>query len=231
MTDKIPVFDIGDTLVPSRKETNKTIKRKLSQEGITQAPDFPIYEYNIHKPEEVEEWLEEHGIETDPEKLTLAYEGSIRRYMQRKDIVKVLRELGENHGPIGFITDNSVEAKEFFEKIFNPEIEEDEDGNQLEDKSVNYQGFIVSEEVGVEKPKKELFEAFLEERDEPAEKFVYFGNNADKDKAAKKAGMDFVWVKRYDTFDSEYDGVSMGKVSVKNVEKAIEKISDSENED
>lgn len=220
--NKIPVFDIGDTLLPSKKEINKTIKRKLNQQGIRDVPHFPIYEYNIYKPEDVQEWLDEHDIEADAEKLSLAYQGGARRHMKRKKVIETLRTLGEEHGPIGFITDNSEECKVFFENV----LEADEDDEETED--VNYEGFIVSEEVGAEKPDPELFEAFLEEREEPAEKFVYFGNNADKDKAAKEVGMEFVWVKRYDTFDSEYEGVSMGEVNVRNVEKALQKVSEPE---
>lgn len=218
---KIPVFDIGDTLLPAKKEINKTMTRKLNQQGVRDVPEFPIYEYNIHRPEEVQEWLDEHGIDADAEKLTLAYQGSARRFLQRKKVVDTLRELGEECGPIGFITDNSVEAKEFYEAIFNPDEDEDEE-DQMEE--INYKGFVVSEEVGSKKTNKEIFEEFVERRDEPAEKFVYFGNNADRDKTAKEVGMSFVWVKRYDTFDSDYDGVSMGAVTTGNVKKALEKV-------
>ena len=225
MMNKIPVFDIGDTLLPSKKEINQTVKRKLNQQGLREVPDFPIYEYNIFKPEDVQEWLDENDIDADAEKLSLAYQGGARRYLKRKSVIDTLRQLGEEHGPIGFITDNSVEAKEFFETVF--QVEEDEE--ELED--VNYEGFVVSEEVGADKPNPEVFEAFLEQRDEPAEKFVYFGNNPEYDKAAEDVGMHFVWVKRYNTFDSEWDGISMGAVTVSNVENALQRIEEQEQEE
>lgn len=233
---KIPVFDIPDTLLPTKKEINKTIKRKLNQQGVRDVPDFPLQEYNVHRPEEVQEWLDENDLESDAEKLSLAYQGSARRFLQRKKIVNTLRELGKEHGPVGFITNGSLEEKEFYEAIFNADEDEDEE-DQMEE--IPYEGFVVSEvpsdeesddedERNVEVPEDSGFERFLELREEPAEDFVYFTNNAERGREAKEAGMEFVWVKRYDTFDTEYDGVSMGAVSKGNVEKALEKVSDSE---
>lgn len=217
---KIPVFDTSETLLPTKKETNKNIKRKLNQNGIRDVPEFPVDEYNIHSVEEVQEWLDKHEIDADAEKLSLAYEGGARRYLQRKKILKTLMELNEDHGPVGFISDISLEGKEFYEGIFKPD---DDDAEELD-----YEGFVVSEEPEDEKTGKGMFERFLELRDEPAEDFVYFSNNAATGKKAKEAGMEFVWVKRYNTFDTEYDGVSMGIVNVRNVEKALEKASESE---
>jgi len=223
MTDKIPVFDIADTLLPAKKEINKTIKRKLNQQGVRDVPEFPIDEYNVHRPEEIQEWLEENDLESDAEKLSLAYQGSARRFIQRKDIVDALRELGEEHGPIGFVTDSSLEAKEFYEAIFNADEDEDEE-DQMEE--IPYKGFVVSEEPEDEETNKNIFERFLELRDESAEEFVYFSNNAERGKKAEEAGMSFVWVKRYDTFGTEYDGESMGAVTASSVEKKLEKVSE-----
>ena len=231
---KIPVFDIPDTLLPTKKEINKTIKRKLNQQGVRDVPDFPIDEYNAHRPEEIQAWLDEHDLESDAEKLSLAYQGSARRFIQRKKIVDAMRELGEEHGPIGFITTGSLEEKEFYEAIFNADEDEDEE-DQMEE--IPYKGFVVSEipseeesddeeERNVEVPEESEFERFLELRDESAYEFVYFSNDADKGREAEEAGMSFVWVKRYDTFGTEYDGESMGAISAGAVEKKLDKVSD-----
>lgn len=233
---KIPVFDIPDTLLPTKKEVNKTIKRKLNQQGVRDVPDFPIDEYNAHRPEEVQEWLDENDLESDAEKLSLAYQGSARRFIQRKKIVDALRELGKEHGPIGFITHGSLEEKEFYEAIFNADEDEDEE-DQMEE--IPYEGFVVSEvpsdeesddeeERNVIEPEESEFERFLELRDESAEEFVYFSNDAERGREAEEAGMSFVWVKRYDTFGTEYDGESMGAVSAGSVEKKLEKVSGSD---
>lgn len=218
--NKIPVFDTSETLLPTKKETNKIVKRKLHQNGIRDVPEFPVDKYNIHNPEEVQEWLDEHSIDTDAEKLSLAYEGGARRYLQRKDIVDTFEKLNEKYGPIGFISDISLDGKEFYEGIF---LSEDEDEEDLE-----YKGFVVSDEEEGEETGLGMFERFLELRDEPAEDFVFFSNNAELGRKAIEHGMNFVWVKRYDTFDTEHDGVSMGAVNMRNVEKALEKVGESE---
>lgn len=209
---RIPVFDTSETLLPTKKETNKIVKRKLHQNGIKDVPEFPIEKYNIHDPEEVQEWLDENEIDTDAEKLSLAYEGGARRYLQRKDIVETFEELNKEFGPIGFISDISVDGKEFYEGVFLPDDDEEE--------GLEYEGFVVS---GQEEA-SDLFEMFLELRDEPAEDFVYFSNDAEKGKQAKEHGMGFVWVKRYDTLDTTHEGVSMGTVNVRNVKKALQKL-------
>lgn len=221
MSEKIPVFDIGDTLVPSTEEINTTVTRKLHQQGLQDVPHFPVDEYDIHNPEDVQEWLDEHDIEADAEKMALAYEGGVRRLMQMNDVVETLREIGKEHGPIGFVINDSEHAREFYENSFT--VDEDDDDVEVED--VNYEGFITSGETEADS-QKQLFQAFLDERDEPAEKFVYFGNNAEKGRAAKEVGMEFVWVKMYDTTDSEYDGPSIREVSLRTVENAFEELSE-----
>jgi len=101
-----------------------------------------------------------------------------------------------------------------------------------------YEGFVVAEEQGegesdddernVVEPEKSGFERFLELREESAEDFVYFTNDAERGREAEEAGMSFVWVKRYDTFDTEHDGVSMGAVSAGAVEKKLKEVSESD---
>lgn len=225
---KIPVFDISDTLLPSKKETNKTIKRKLNQQGVRDVPEYPVDEYNVHRPDEIQEWLDENDLQSDAEKLSLAYQGSARRFIQRKKIVNALRELGEEKGPIGFITGGSLEEKEFYRGIFDVDEEEDEE-DQMEE--IPYKGFVVAEEPEDEETGKSEFERFLELRDEPAEEFVYFSNDAERGREAEEAGMSFVWVKRYDTRDTEYDGESMGAITAGSVKKKLQKFCESEDEE
>jgi len=179
--------------------------------------------------------LDENDLESDAEKLSLAYQGSARRFIQRKKIVDALRELGKEHGPTGFITNGSLEEREFYEAIFNIDEDEDEE-DQMEE--LPYEGFVVAEEQGegesdddernVVEPEKSGFERFLELREESAEDFVYFTNDAERGREAEEAGMSFVWVKRYDTFDTEHDGVSMGAVSAGAVEKKLKEVSESD---
>ncbi len=207
---KKPIFDIGDTLLPSHEKINEKIHEELRSEGVEDAPQFPINEYNIYKPSEVREWLEKHGIEADAEKLKQAYIEWEKKFL-RQNVIEELKEINEAFGPIGFISDNSIAAKEFYQELFK-------------DEGLEYEGFVVSEEVGVKKPGKEIFKAFLEQRSERPESFVYFGNYVDRDKAAEEVGMYFVWDDRYHVFNSSFNGPTIHGLTFENVEKALKEV-------
>lgn len=202
---KIPVFDIGDTLVPSHSKINEII-----QKNIEDAPQMDINKYNIYVPEQMNQWLEENNLEGSGEKLTQAYLDWKSEYLEERMLPRV-KKINREYGPVGFISDNSKEAKEFYRKNF-------------ENAGIDYRGFTVSAEVGVEKPDPEIFRAFLDQREEPADRFVYFGNYVDRDKAAEKVGMDFVWVKQFHTFGSRTDGLQIEKLSYENVAEALRKV-------
>lgn len=210
---KIPVFDIGDTLIPSSENINQAVNQQLEKEGIEEKPFFPINEFNIYKVEDVQAWLDKHGIDADAESIRDAYLDWKDDYFKRSGILKELKKLNEEYGPIGFISDNSLEAREYYTDVF-------------ERHGLDYSGFVVSEQVGAEKPDPAIFKAFLDERTEPAEKFVYFGNYVERDRGAKKVGMGFVWVKKFHTFDSETDkSPQIQNLSYKTVKELLEKIS------
>ncbi|MFB6174525.1 MAG: HAD family hydrolase [Candidatus Nanohalobium sp.] len=207
---KIPVFDIGDTLLPSHEKINKKVHEELEKEGVEDAPELPINEYNIYKPSEVEAWLDKHDLEADAEKLKQAYVEWEKDFL-RENVIDELKKINRDFGPIGFISDNSIAAKKFYTRLF-------------EEKGLQYKGFVVSEEVGVKKPDKEIFEAFVEERSEEAQKFVYFGNYVDRDEAAEKEGMYFVWDDRYHVFNSSFEGPTVHKLSYESVRKALNEV-------
>ncbi len=207
---KIPVFDIGDTLLPSHEKINEKVHEELEREGVEEAPELPINDYNIYKPSEIEAWLDKHNIEADAEKLKEAYLDWERDFL-RENVIGELKRINEDFGPIGFISDNSIAAKQFFRDLFEQE-------------GLQYKGFVVSEEVGVKKPHKEIFEAFIEKRSEDAEKFVYFGNYVDRDKAAEQEGMHFVWDDRYHVFNSSFEGPTVHKLNYENVKEALKEV-------
>lgn len=208
--NKIPVFDIGDTLLPSHEKINEKVHEELRRGGVKDAPELPINNYNIYKPSEVEAWLEKHSIEADAEKLKKAYLDWERDFL-RENVIEELKKIDEEFGPIGFISDNSIAAKNFYEELFNQE-------------GLSYQGFVVSEEVGVEKPDRRIFQAFVEQRDEDAGRFVYFGNYVDRDKAAEKEGMHFVWNDDYHVFNSGFEGPTIHKLTYGNVREALKEV-------
>lgn len=203
--NKIPVFDIGDTLVPSHSKINDII-----QQHIENAPQMDINKYNIYVPEQMNLWLEENNLDGNGEELTQAYLEWKSEYLKNKMLPRV-KKINEEYGPVGFISDNSKEAKSFYKKNF-------------EEAGIEYKGFTVSAEVGVEKPNPEIFRAFLNQRDESADRFVYFGNYVDRDKAAEKVGMNFVWVNQFHTFGSSTEGLQIDKISYRNVSEVLEKV-------
>lgn len=209
---KIPVFDIGDTLIPSSENINQAVNQQLEKEGIEEKPFFPINEFNIYKVEDVQAWLDKHGIDANAEAIREAYLDWREDYFRRSGVLEELKKLNEEHGPIGFISDNSVEARKYYIEVF-------------ERHGLNYRGFVVSEQVGAKKPDPDIFDAFLGKRDEPADNFVYFGNYVDRDRGAEKVGMNFVWVKQFHTFDSSTDAEpQIDKLTYKSVSKALKEL-------
>lgn len=208
--EKIPVFDIGDTLLPSHEKINEKVREKVVEAGVENPSEFPINKYNIYVPEEVNQWLVKHGIDADPEEIKQNYIDWEKKYLGEKTL-PALKKINEKFGPIGFISDNSLEAKKFYLEVF-------------ERAGLDYKGLVVSEEVGVKKPDPEIFREFIDNREEPAEDFVYFGNYVDRDKAAEEVGMDFVWVAEHHVFGSETDGVKIPELKPENVEEALREV-------
>jgi FMN phosphatase YigB (HAD superfamily) len=206
MDSKIPVFDIGDTLLPSEEMINETIK-----EHAAGAPDMPIYKYNIYRPAEIRRFLELKGLEADAEEITKSYQEKIELFIEEEGILDIFEKINQKHGYVGFISDNTLECKYFWEDL-------------LRKKGLN-PIVVVSEQVGAEKPDSKLFEAFLElvEYDNP-EKYVYFGNSVDRDTAAEDAGMKFVWVNGYMTGEEEYLGTKIPRLSNESLQKALEEV-------
>jgi FMN phosphatase YigB (HAD superfamily) len=207
---KIPVFDVGDTLVPSFRLQNELMKDELKQYGAEEVPEFDVNNFRIYTPSEVKEYMEKHGIEhPNPERIIEKYKDRERRFLEENKVFQILKRISEDFGPIGFISDNTVEGKQWFE-------------TQLKAHNVPYQGFVVSEEVGVEKPDKQIFREFFEYRSEPAEKFVYFGNNLNRDPACRKVGMEFVLVKQYRVYGEKENVDPIDNLTYNAVREVVE---------
>jgi FMN phosphatase YigB (HAD superfamily) len=205
--NRTPVFDIGDTLVPSTEMIRDTVRQILQEEGYSDIPVYPEEKENIYLPEQVGEWLEEEGFEADPEKITERYIRREKSYLKDK-ILEVLRKC-ENLGTIGFISDNPERTKEIYREV-------------LREYGIKFKGFVVSGEVGVEKPSKKIFEEFISRRDREGERFTYFGNRADIDSAAKKVGMEFVQVTQHNTFGTSWKGKQIEKLDYEKIKQAVE---------
>lgn len=186
---RIPVFDIGDTLIPVTNSINDAVNSVLREEGVEEPPYFPIDQFDIYQVEKIQAWLDKHELDADPEKINEAYIEWKKDYFRESGKAEELRDISEEFGPIGIVTDNSKEAKKCYRKIMKAH-------------DIDVEGFVASADVGVKKPDRRIFEAFLEKRDEGSERFVYFGNRLKKDGGSRNAGMDFVLVTEHRNYGS-----------------------------
>jgi FMN phosphatase YigB (HAD superfamily) len=206
--NRIPVFDIGDTLMPSFRLQNKLMRDELREQGAEEIPDFDVNNFRIYTPSEVKEYLNRHGLDHgDPMRIIEKYKDRERRFMEEHGVFDTLRQISEDLGPIGFVSDNTIEGKRWMR-------------DQLESHSVPYEGLVVSEEVGVEKPDPKIFKKFLNIRGRPGKDFVYFGNNLNRDPACREVGMDFFLVKQYKVY-GEKNVDPIDELSYEAVKEAI----------
>ncbi|MFO7793879.1 MAG: HAD family hydrolase [Candidatus Nanohaloarchaea archaeon] len=205
---KIPVFDIGDTLIPVTANINDAVNSVLKEEEIEDPPYFPIDQFNIYKVERIQAWLDKHEIDADPEKIHKAYIEWKKDYFKKSGTFELLRKLNEDFGPIGIITNNCEGAKECYKEI-------------IESHGVKVEGFVASADVGVKKPDSRIFEAFLGKREESADRFVYFGNFLKKDIGAEEVGMDFVLVTEYKNYGSTDYRPKIDNLSYESVRKEL----------
>jgi FMN phosphatase YigB (HAD superfamily) len=181
---KIPVFDIGDTLIPCSK-IQEQLLNSLSSRKVSVGNNFRIY-----KEEDVQRFANENGIDAEAGTIIQRYKKREEEEMRKEGIIKALKKISERYGPIGFISDNTIEGKKWFKSI-------------MDEENVNYSGLVVSEEVGAEKPNPKIFKKFVQKRSEKkSNQFVYFGNNLNRDIACQKVGMNFIEVTKFNVIGS-----------------------------
>lgn len=209
---KVPVFDIGDTLVPSRRFVEHVIEDELRQRNHDPVHKFDPDKFMMYDPSEIQTYLEKYDLDGDAEEMAEKCRG---RYLEafedlliEKDIFDLFARCNKELGTVGVISDNRVKAKQLLKE-------------KLEKHNVEYNTIVVSDEVGVEKPNPEIFQQFIEQRDEPAENFVYMGNDPERDADALKAGMEFIWLRQFDTVNSTFNGPSIEKLTFENLKEAI----------
>lgn len=211
----IPVFDIGDTLVPSRKFAEHIIEDELRQRNHEPVHDFDPDKFMMYDPDQIHEYLEKYDIDGDAEKLAHEcrdrYLEAYEDLLIENDVFDLFAKCNREFGKIGVISDNSLRAKKLMKTL-------------LEKHEVDYNTITVSEDVGAEKPESEIFQAFIDERKEDPENFVYFGNDASRDSGAEKIGMNFVWVTQFDTVNSSHEGLKIDELNFENIKQAIQKL-------
>jgi len=212
---KIPVFDIGDTLAPSRRFISNIIMDELRQQNEVEVPKYDPNEFMMYDPVQIQDYLDQNGLEGDPNSLVhncrQKYMEALETLMVERDIFDFLAKCNQELGTIGIISDNNVEAKKLIKE-------------KLEKHGIDYDGIVVSDEVGAKKPDSEIFEAFLKQREKDPEQFVYIGNDGGSDSGAKEVGMEFIWLTEHNTVNSSYDGVKIDRLCFEKLKKAIERL-------
>jgi FMN phosphatase YigB (HAD superfamily) len=201
---KIPVFDIGDTLTPSRRFAKDVFERELKRQGVENPPEYPFEGYNSNVIESISEWFKEAGIDADAEAAVKKLRNKKIERMEDFGKFEMLRKVEKEIDVPGIVSDNKVASKKFWEKVFD-------------DRDIDLRGFVVSEELGLRKPHMEIFEEFLRRTKVEGEDCVYFGNRGDIDCVCEQLGMDFVWVQEFETFNTEYSGKSIRKLDFETV--------------
>jgi FMN phosphatase YigB (HAD superfamily) len=200
---RIPVFDIGDTLIPVRKNFQQCVRLELESNGFEDPPEYPILENQKINPDHIEEWAESEGLEADVERVINRVMVRLGEEVRERRVKEFLEGVGAETAKPGIVSDGSKEHREFLADLLG--IEE----------RVN--GFVMSGEVGVEKPAPEIFREFLARRGVEGQECVYFGNNARRDAGAQEVGMEFVQVTGIDTYGTEWNGRKIEKLSLEKV--------------
>lgn len=212
---KIPVFDIGDTLVPSRKFASHIIEDELRQKNHRPVHRFDPDKFMMYDPEQIQQYLDKYDIEGDAEQLAKdcreRYIQAFEDLMLENDVFDFFARCNKEFGTIGIISDNTVEAKQLLKRL-------------LEKHEVKYDTIIVSDEIGVEKPDPKIFQAFIEKREEKASEFVYIGNDAERDSGALETGMEFIWTTQFDNVNSTYEGPQIEQLNFSELKNTIKEV-------
>ncbi|QGA80906.1 HAD family hydrolase [Candidatus Nanohalobium constans] len=205
---KIPVFDIGDTLSPSKEFSRKVFREELERQGVENPPKYPYEGFNEMSVESIQEWFERDDIDADAEVAVEKYKEAKKERLKELEMFEMLRKIGKEIETPGIISDNKVAAKKFYKDMF-------------EEENVEIEGFVVSEEIGVKKPEKGIFQEFLNRRSLSGENCVYFGNNIPRDSACENVGMQFVLVKQFEVFGDNWNGRQVSKLNFENVREEV----------
>jgi len=193
------VFDIGNCIMPSAELETKNLKYlrrkyKLPSSFVkTYLLTDKYHELHMShaqgEPKIMRMALDKLRLNFNAKKLstemqTLFWMKSERYFTKEKlgkKFVSVIKFLKRNNYKTALLSDNSFQAKRGYLNLWKKV-------------GLKFDAFVVSSEVGVEKPSKEMFKAVLRRLNVESENAVYFGNNLKRDAVAKKYEWDFVWV-------------------------------------
>ena len=213
------IFDLGKTLYPHSVIHNTW--RKVLPEYKIDPERFLIHYYSYQEKYEgsfssiskiIDVLKSLDIIIINPEGLLKVFREELRQAIQSEitmDHHKTWEFLRSIKGDfkLGVLSDNSLLVKKEWLQI-------------LDSLNANvFDEFIVSEEIGVEKPDKLMFTSILEKIKSKPENSLYFGDNLFRDSASENVGMKFIYVTGYTKPErSIYQSIKyINKISVSNL--------------
>lgn len=221
------IFDIGDSIEPSTRLEIESLNHIKKEFGL------PKNFVKIYLEADKYHRLHMHHAQGDPRIMRMAMKKmkssynykEITRRMQKiywsklydfymkdkkgKQIKAIIKFLRNQNYKVGLLSDNSFQGKRRSANIWRRI-------------GVKFDSFVVSEEVGVEKPNRRLFKTILNRLRIKPEKVVYFGNSLKRDAVASKYGWDFVWVFGYANTDSKkFKGKKTKYINLEFIKKYI----------
>lgn len=219
------VFDIGDAIEPSTRfeaENLKYLKRKYSlPKSFTDVYLQTDKYHELHmfhaqgEPKIMQMVLDELRLNLNAKKLSeemqTLYWIKQKKYFTKeklgKGFIKTINFLRNNNYKIALLSDNSFQAKKRYLKLWSKV-------------RFKFDAFVVSAEVGEEKPSKKIFQSVIKRLKIKPENAVYLGNNLKRDATAKDYGWDFVWVYGFmkNANPNQFDGKKVKFITTKTVE-------------
>ncbi len=223
------VFDIGDCIEPS---TNIKISSLRWLKKKNQLPNKFVKTYI-----ELDKYHEPHMFHAQGEpkimRMTLkklkskanakvlsrlmnkAYWKILKSYYLKdnkgKEFIRAAKYLKKRNYKIGIISDNSLNAKVLYFDLWN-------------NFGLKFNSFVVSEDVGSEKPSKKPFQASISELKVNPNEAIYFGNNLKRDSIAKRYGWNFVWVYGFDKIKiNKFKGIKIEFITLKSLISLLKK--------
>jgi len=218
------VFDVGDCIEPSTKLEIENLVQIRKKWGLPNSFEKSYLEmdkhHELHMSHATGELkimkmtLNNLRLNLDAKKLSnemqSLYWTKLRKYYTKeklgKEFISLIKYLRKHNYKVAILSDDSFQAKSL--RL-----------NMLENQGLKFDAYVVSAEVGVEKPNKKIFQETLKHLDVKPKNAVYFGNNLQRDSAAKKFGWDFVWVYGFigDINTKRFKGKKMKFITLKNI--------------
>lgn len=193
------VFDIGDCIQPSTKfetENIKYLRKKYNLPTSFVKTYLRINKYHeLHifhaqgEPKIMQMTLDKLGLKLNIKNISnemqKLYWVKLKRYFTKENLGKkfmsAINFLKSKNYKVAVLSDNSFQAKRRYLNLW-------------ERVGLRFDVFVVSAEVGVEKPAEKLFQLALKRLKIKPENAVYFGNSLERDAVAEKYGWDFVYI-------------------------------------